>query len=175
MDDSMDEVAVISTSQGEMVVDLWSDVAPDTVANFKKLANQSFYDGTCFHRIVKGFMIQGGDPLTKDPAEEDRWGTGNPGYQIDAEFSDRPHLKGVISMARSSDPNSAGSQFFICLKAASFLDGEYTCFGELIKGMDVLETLGEVHCGGGGEGSRPEERQNVMSITIVSREDADVE
>ncbi len=178
MDDSideMDEVAVISTSQGEMVVELWDDVAPGTVANFKELANKSYYDGTCFHRIVKGFMVQGGDPNTKDPAMEDDWGVGNPGYQIDAEFSDRPHVKGVISMARSSDPNSAGSQFFICLKAASFLDGEYTCFGEVIKGMDVLETLGDVPCGGGGEGSRPEERQDVMSITIVSREEAGVE
>ncbi len=175
MSDSTDEVAVISTSQGEMVVEFWEDVAPNTVANFKKLANDAFYDGTCFHRIVKGFMIQGGDPLTKDPAEEDRWGTGNPGYQIDAEFSDRPHEKGVLSMARSSDPNSAGSQFFICLKAANFLDGEYTCFGELIKGEDVLETLGDVPCGGGGEGSRPLDRQDVMSITIVSRADAGVE
>ena len=130
MDDSIDEVAVISTGQGEMVVELWDDVAPGTVANFKKLANKSFYDGTCFHRIVKGLMIQGGDPNTKDPALEDDWGTGNPGYKIDAEFSDRPHVKGVISMARSSDPNSAGSQFFICLKAASFLDGEYTVNGD---------------------------------------------
>ena len=152
MSKTNEEVAVISTSKGEMVVEFWSDVAPDTVKNFKKLANEAFYDGTCFHRIVKGFMIQGGDPLTKDP-----------------------HVKGVLSMARSSDPNSAGCQFFICLKAASFLDGEYTCFGELIKGEDVLETLGDVDCGGSGESSRPEERQDVLSISIVSRADAGVE
>ncbi len=175
MSKTNEEVAVISTARGEMVVEFWSDVAPKTVKNFKKLANDAFYDGTCFHRIVKGFMIQGGDPLTKDPSEEGRWGTGDPGYKIDAEFSDRPHVKGVLSMARSSDPNSAGCQFFICLKTASFLDGEYTCFGELIKGEDVLETLGEVDCGGSGESSRPEERQDVLSISIVSRADAGVQ
>ena len=175
MSKTNEEVAVISTAKGEMVVEFWSDVAPKTVKNFKKLANDAFYDGTCFHRIVKGFMIQGGDPLTKDPNEEGRWGTGDPGYKIDAEFSDRKHEKGVLSMARSSDPNSAGCQFFICLKTASFLDGEYTCFGELTKGEGVLEALGEVDCGGSGESSRPEERQDVLSISIVSRADASVE
>ena len=120
-------------------------------------------------------MIQGGDPLTKDPSEEERWGTGDAGYKIDAEFSDRPHNKGVISMARSSNPNSAGSQFFICLKPANFLATEYPAFGEMIKGEDVLDALGAVPCGGGGENSRPEERQDVHSITIVSRADAGVE
>ena len=172
MSKTNEEVAVSSTAKGEMVVEFWSDVAPKTVKNFKKLANDSFYDGTCFHRIVKGFMIQGGDPLTKDPSEESRWGTGDPGYKIEAEFSDRPLEKGVLSMARSSDPDSAGCQFFICLKAASFLDGDYTCFGELIKGEDVLATLGDVDCGGGRENSRPEERQDVLSISIGSRADA---
>lgn len=175
MSASNDEVAVISTTQGELVVEFWSETAPKTVENFKKLANDAFYDGTCFHRIVKGFMIQGGDPLTKDPSEEFRWGTGDPGYKIEAEFSDRPHNKGVLSMARSSDPDSAGSQFFICLAPANFLDGQYTCFGELIKGEEVLDALGAVPCGGGGENSRPEERQGVLSITIVSRADAEVE
>tara|TARA_Y100000739_G_scaffold228354_1_gene239935 strand:- start:565 stop:1092 length:528 start_codon:yes stop_codon:yes gene_type:complete len=175
MSETQDEVAVISTSKGEIVIEFWPETAPNTVENFKKLSTESFYDGTCFHRIVKGFMIQGGDPLTKDPSEEGRWGTGDAGYKIDAEFSDRPHNKGVISMARSSDPNSAGSQFFICLKPANFLDNEYTCFGEMIKGKDVLDALGAVPCGGGGENSRPEERQDVHSITIVSRADAGVE
>ena len=175
MSASNNEVAVISTTQGELVVEFWPETAPKTVENFKKLANDAFYDGTCFHRIVKGFMIQGGDPLTKDPSEEFRWGTGEPGYKIDAEFSERPHNKGVLSMARSSDPDSAGSQFFICLAPANFLDGQYTCFGELIKGEEVLDTLGAVPCGGGGENSRPEERQGVLSITIVSRADAGVE
>ena len=110
------EVAVIKTAYGDMVVEFWPDVAPKTVENFKKLARSGFYDGTAFHRIIKGFMIQGGDPLTKDPAKQDMWGTGDPGYKIDAEFNERPHVRGVLSMARSRDPNSAGSQFFICKK-----------------------------------------------------------
>ena len=123
------EVALINTCHGQMVVEFWSDVAPGHVENFKKLAKQGFYDGTAFHRVVKGFMIQGGDPLTKDADAQDRWGTGNPGYKIKAEFNDRPHVRGVLSMARSQDPNSAGSQFFICLADARFLDKQYTAFG----------------------------------------------
>src|SRR5262252_9295582 len=114
------EVAVISTSAGEMVVEFWPDVAPKTVENFKTLAGKGFYDGTAFHRIVKGFMIQGGDPLTKDQSREDEWGTGGPGHKVKAEFNDKSHQLGVISMARSSHPDSAGSQFFICLGNASF-------------------------------------------------------
>lgn len=174
--DSKDEVAVIETDAGKMVVELWSDVAPKTVENFKKLAGDEFYDGTAFHRVVKGFMIQGGDPLTKDPEEESRWGTGDPGYKIDAEFSDRKHVRGVLSMARSSDPDSAGSQFFICLKVAGFLDGQYTAFGTLIDGDDILGKIGdcETEYGGGGEKSRPVERQGVNSIRIVPRADAGV-
>ncbi len=108
---STDEVAVIKTTEGTMVVEFWPDAAPKTVANFKSLAEKGFYDGTCFHRVIKGFMIQGGDPLTKDPSKEDMWGTGGPGYSIKAEFNDHSHHRGVISMARSSDPDSAGSQF----------------------------------------------------------------
>ena len=103
------EVAVIKTTEGDMVIAFWTDAAPKTIANFKKLARAGFYDGTCFHRVIKGFMIQGGDPLTKDPAAEASWGTGGPGYNIDAEFNDHSHVRGVISMARSQDPNSAGS------------------------------------------------------------------
>src|SRR5437762_3708649 len=104
---TMDEVAVIKTTAGEMVVEFWTDVAPQTVENFKKLARQGFYNGTAFHRIVKGFMIQGGDPLTKDAAMAGRWGTGGPGYQVKAEFNDKSHVRGVLSMARSQDPDSA--------------------------------------------------------------------
>jgi peptidyl-prolyl cis-trans isomerase B (cyclophilin B) len=164
------EVAVIKTTAGEMVIELWPDVAPATVENFKKLARQEFYDGTAFHRIVKGFMIQGGDPLTKDPALESRWGTGGPGYKIKAEFSERPHVRGVLSMARSQDPNSAGSQFFICLEDARFLDRQYTAFGRLIKGDDVLGIIGDTPTafGGGGEKSRPTKRVAVESIRIVA-------
>jgi peptidyl-prolyl cis-trans isomerase B (cyclophilin B) len=163
------EVAVIKTTHGEMVLAFWPDVAPKTVENFKTLAKKGFYDGTCFHRIVQGFMVQGGDPLTKDPAQESRWGTGDPGYKLKAEFNEKPHVRGVISMARSQDPDSAGSQFFICLGDARFLDRQYTAFGQLIKGDDVLAKLGAVPTtrGGGGEKSRPTTRVGVESVKIV--------
>lgn len=163
------EVAVIKTSKGEMTVEFWPDVAPKTVENFKKLANSGFYDGTCFHRIIKGFMIQGGDPLSKDPEEEYRWGTGGPGWKVKAEFNDRKHVRGVLSMARSQDPNSAGSQFFICLGNASFLDRQYTAFGAVTKGDDVLGTIGDTPVGmsNGGERSKPKERIQVESVRIV--------
>src|SRR6187401_3531114 len=122
---NVEEVAVIKTTEGEMVVKFWPDVAPKTVENFKKLAREGFYNGTAFHRIIKGFMIQGGDPFTKDDAMEARFGTGDPGYKIKAEFNDRKHVRGVLSMARTSDPDSAGSQFFICLGDADSLNGKY--------------------------------------------------
>ena len=151
-----------------MTVEFWSDVAPKTVENFKKLATEGFYDGTAFHRIVKGFMIQGGDPLTKDPSMEARWGTGGPGYQIKAEFNDKSHTRGVLSMARSNDPDSAGSQFFICLGDATFLDGKYTAFGCLTAGDDVLGKIGDTPTvpGGGGEKSKPTTRIEVQSIKV---------
>ena len=166
---SANEVAVIKTSEGEMIAEFWPDVAPNTVENFKKLARSGFYDGTAFHRIVKGFMIQGGDPLTKDPAKESRYGTGDPGYKIKAEFNDRSHERGVLSMARSSDPDSAGSQFFICLANVSRLDHQYTTFGKLIKGDDVLGKIGdiEVTMSDSGERSKPTKRVTVESIKIV--------
>src|SRR5436309_4994242 len=125
------EVAVIKTNEGEMVAEFWPDVAPNTVENFKKLARAGFYDGTAFHRIVKGFMIQGGDPNTKDLSKESSYGTGGPGYSIKAEFNDKSHDRGVLSMARSADPNSAGSQFFVCLGPVHRLDHQYTTFGKL--------------------------------------------
>lgn len=166
---SNNEVAVIKTSAGEMVIQFWPEVAPKTVENFKKLAREGFYDGTAFHRIVKGFMIQGGDPLTKDLAKESRYGTGDPGYKIKAEFNSKPHERGVISMARSSDPDSAGSQFFICLGKAAFLDNQYTAFGKLIKGDDVLGKIGDTPtaAGNGGEKSKPTTRVTVESVKIV--------
>src|SRR6516162_6389562 len=140
---SANEVAVIKTTEGEMVIAFWPDVAPKTVENFKTLARKGFYDGTAFHRIIKGFMIQGGDPNTKDPAKEGSYGQGGPGYTIPAEFNNRTHQFGVISMARSRDPNSAGSQFFICNGDASQLDHQYTAFGKLIKGDDVLRKISD--------------------------------
>ena len=158
------EVAIITTDQGDMVLEFWEDVAPKTVENFKKLAREGFYDGTAFHRVMKGFMIQGGDPLTKDAGEEHRWGTGDPGYKIKAEFNDKSHTRGVISMARSQDPDSAGSQFFICHGNPSFLDRQYTAFGVLIKGDEVLEKIATTPT---GPRDVPATRQNIESIRIV--------
>ncbi len=166
----MNEVAIIKTTAGEMVIEFWTDVAPKTVENFKKLAHQGFYNGTAFHRIMKGFMIQGGDPLTKDSKTESRWGPGGPGYQIKAEFNNKSHVRGVISMARSQHPDSAGSQFFICLGEAKFLDRQYTAFGRVIKGDDVLGQIGDtrVTSSNSGEMSKPTARVGVESVTIVS-------
>jgi peptidyl-prolyl cis-trans isomerase B (cyclophilin B) len=158
------EVAVIKTTAGDMVIEFWPDVAPKTVENFKTLAKKGFYDGTAFHRVIKGFMIQGGDPLTKDPSKEAMWGTGGPGYQIKAEFNDRSHTRGVLSMARSQNPDSAGSQFFICHGNPTFLDRQYTAFGKLIKGDDVLEKIATTPT---HPPDRPNTRQGIESIKIV--------
>jgi peptidyl-prolyl cis-trans isomerase B (cyclophilin B) len=168
------EVAVLKTTEGEMVIEFWPDVAPKTVENFKKLTKEGFYDGTAFHRIMSGFMIQGGDPNTKDPAKEADYGGGGPGYTIPAEFNSRKHERGVISMARSNDPNSAGSQFFICHAPADnpgmqYLNGKYTAFGKLIKGDDVLEKLAKTPVGPNrfGEPSKPTKRVGLESVKIV--------
>jgi peptidyl-prolyl cis-trans isomerase B (cyclophilin B) len=158
------EVAIIKTSAGEMVVEFWPEVAPKTVENFKKLARTNFYDGTAFHRVIKGFMIQGGDPLTKDASKEAAWGTGDPGYKIKAEFNERSHTRGVLSMARSQSPDSAGSQFFICHGDPTFLDRQYTTFGKVIKGDDVLEKIGTTKT---HPPDRPDVVQRVESIRIV--------
>jgi peptidyl-prolyl cis-trans isomerase B (cyclophilin B) len=166
---SSNEVAIIKTSEGEMVVQFWTDAAPNTVENFKKLARQGFYDGTIFHRIVKGFMIQGGDPNSKDPAKENSYGEGGPGYNTKAEFNDHSHDRGVISMARGPDPDSAGSQFFICLAPVHRLDHQYTTFGKLIKGQDVLEKIGDtpVTKNSMGEPSKPTKRVVIESIKVL--------
>jgi peptidyl-prolyl cis-trans isomerase B (cyclophilin B) len=166
---SPNEVAVIKTSEGDMVVQFWTDAALNTVENFKKLARQGFYDGTIFHRIVKGFMIQGGDPNSKDPAKENSYGQGGPGYNLKAEFNDHSHDRGVISMARGPDPDSAGSQFFICLAPVHRLDHQYTTFGKLIKGQDVLEKIGDIEVtkNSMGEPSKPTKRVVIESIKIV--------
>jgi peptidyl-prolyl cis-trans isomerase B (cyclophilin B) len=164
-----DEVAVVKTSEGTMVLEFWPDVAPKTVENFKTLAKKGFYDGTAFHRVIKGFMIQGGDPLTKDESAQSRWGTGDPGYKVKAEFNDRSHTRGVLSMARSSDPDSAGSQFFICDGNPTFLDHQYTAFGKLIKGDDVLTKIATTPV---GANDRPVKRINVESVKIEPRSEA---
>jgi peptidyl-prolyl cis-trans isomerase B (cyclophilin B) len=162
------EQAILSTTYGDMTLAFWPDVAPKTVENFKKLAREGFYDGTAFHRIIKGFMIQGGCPNTK-AGETGMPGTGGPGYKVKAEFNAKPHVKGVISMARSANPDSAGSQFFICHGEAKFLDRQYTAFGELVKGEDVLERIAGVptKASGGGEKSTPIERVELKSVKLV--------
>jgi peptidyl-prolyl cis-trans isomerase B (cyclophilin B) len=163
------EVAVIKTTAGEMVVEFWSDVAPKTVDNFKTLAKKGFYDGTAFHRIIKGFMIQGGDPLTTNDVNKANFGGGGPGYTIPDEFNDRQHVRGVLSMANTGRPNSGGSQFFICLDRTASLDHHYTGFGKVIKGEDVLLKIGEtpVAPSSRGEMSVPQTRVAIESVKIV--------
>ena len=167
------DVAVIKTSAGTLVVEFWPDVAPRTVENFKKLARQGFYDGTASHRILAGFMAQMGDPLTKDPSATSRWGMGDPGYTIPAEFNERKHERGVLSMARGPDINSAGCQFFVCFAAAPGLDNQYTTFGKMIRGEETLARLEATPCGPGNpaENSRPVERVSVESIRIMPGKD----
>jgi peptidyl-prolyl cis-trans isomerase B (cyclophilin B) len=142
MDQGAAPRAVIETKFGEIELELLPASAPGHVENFLKLARSGFYDGTTFHRVIPGFMIQGGDPNTKDlKAARSRHGTGGPGYSIKAEFNDTHHQRGVLSMARSSDPDSAGCQFFICVADAGFLDGQYTAFGRVARGMEVADKI----------------------------------
>ena len=132
--------AIIKTSFGNIKFNLLSDIAPETVSNFSQLVKSGFYNGTLFHRIIPGFMIQGGDPNTKDP-DKSTWGQGGPGYNLKAEFNSRSHLRGIISMARANDPDSAGSQFFIVTSDSTFLDRQYTVFGEVVDGMEVADKI----------------------------------
>jgi peptidyl-prolyl cis-trans isomerase B (cyclophilin B) len=133
--------AIIKTKFGEMEIAFFPDKAPKHVENFITLAKSGFYNGTIFHRVIPGFMIQGGDPNTKDPKKPETYGIGGPGHHVNAEFNDTPHRRGVLSMARTNDPNSAGSQFFIVVKDSNFLDGQYTVFGEVVKGMEVADKI----------------------------------
>ena len=170
METNQKEVAVLKTSDGEMVVEFWPEVAPKTVANFKKLAREGFYDGTAFHRIMRGFMIQGGDPLTKDASNEARFGTGGPGYSIPAEFNDRPHRP-----RRPFDGPLRGSQlgrqpvFHLPRHRQLSSTIKYTAFGDVIKGLDVLDKIGNTPVGAqrGGEMSKPQTRVTLESVTIV--------
>jgi cyclophilin family peptidyl-prolyl cis-trans isomerase len=139
-EESSQEIAVIKTTKGTIEIKFFEDKAPNHVANFQELAQKGFYDGTKFHRVIPGFMIQGGDPNSKSD-DRSQHGTGGPGYAIDAEFNDVKHHRGILSMARAQDPNSAGSQFFIMVKDSFFLDGEYSAFGEVISGMDVADEI----------------------------------
>jgi len=133
--------AVIETKFGNITLKFYPDVAPGHVKNFIDLAKKGVYDNTVFHRVIPGFMIQGGDPTSKDPAKRRAYGTGGPGYTIKAEFNAKPHKRGVLSMARSQSPDSAGSQFFICVKDANFLDRQYTAFGEVESGIAVADKI----------------------------------
>jgi peptidyl-prolyl cis-trans isomerase B (cyclophilin B) len=133
--------AVLETKFGNITLKFFPDVAPGHVKNFIDLSKKGVYDNTVFHRVIPGFMIQGGDPTSKDPAKRRAYGMGGPGYTIPAEFSDRPHKRGTLSMARTADPNSAGSQFFICVADAAFLNKQYTVFGEVVSGMEVVDKI----------------------------------
>ena len=157
--------AIIHTTAGDLTLEFWPEVAPRTVDNFLKLAREKFYNGTAFHRIIKGFMIQGGCPNSKQGARG-MPGTGGPGYQIKAEFNNRSHVKGVISMARSQDVDSAGSQFFICHGDAAFLNNNYTAFGKLVDGEKVLDQIANVPCSG-PERSTPSTRIEITSVEVV--------
>ena len=166
-DASGNEVAVIETTLGDIELELQNDIAPGHVKNFKDLAEKGFYDGTTFHRVIPGFMIQGGDPNTigKD-TDRSTHGTGDPGYMIKAEFNDTPHDRGILSMARSSDPDSAGSQFFIVVEDSHFLDNKYTAFGRVIKGMKVADKIVNVPT---DRRDNPEDRVEMKSVKIVKR------
>jgi peptidyl-prolyl cis-trans isomerase B (cyclophilin B) len=155
--------AVIETNFGNIELNLLPELAPETVRNFTKLAESEFYNGTLFHRVIPGFMIQGGDPNTKKPELRAQWGMGGPGHNIKAEFSSRSHLRGIVSMARAADPDSAGSQFFIVTTDSTFLDREYTVFGEVMQGMDIADKIvnlprDQTDC--------PQEEAKMIRITI---------
>ncbi len=133
--------ATIKTKFGDMEIAFFPEKAPKHVENFIALAKSGFYNGTIFHRVIPGFMIQGGDPNTKDLNKPETYGQGGPSQKLKAEFNDIPHRRGILSMARTSDPNSAGSQFFVVVKDSNFLDGQYTVFGEVVKGMEVADKI----------------------------------
>ena len=156
----------LQTDKGTINVELFQKEAPGTVANFVKLASEGFYDGLAFHRVIPNFMIQGGCPNTRE-GQKGIPGTGGPGYSIKAEFNEKPHVRGVLSMARSSSPDSAGSQFFICHGDARFLDRQYTAFVHLVSGVDVLEQIANVPTAG-SERSTPIERVALEKVSIVA-------
>lgn len=154
--------AIIKTKFGDIEVKLLPDVAPKHVENFIKLAKDGFYNGTIFHRVIPGFMIQGGDPNTKDSLKKDTYGQGGPGYSIKAEFSDMPHKRGTVSMARANDPDTAGSQFFIVVEDSRFLDNKYSVFGEVVRGIGVTDKIVNLPR---DERDNPKERVE-MTVTI---------
>ena len=154
--------AIIKTSFGNIKFNLMSDIAPETVRNFSQLAKSGFYNGTLFHRIIPGFMIQGGDPNTKNP-DKSTWGQGGPGYNLKAEFNSRSHLRGIVSMARATDPDSAGSQFFIVTSDSTFLDRQYTVFGEVVEGMEVADKIVNLPRDGN---DCPKQEAKMLEVTV---------
>jgi peptidyl-prolyl cis-trans isomerase B (cyclophilin B) len=159
-------LAILETNRGTMVAEFWPDVAPGHVRNFLDLSASGFYDGTLFHRVIPGFMIQGGDPYTKDPAKSNRWGTGGGPRQLQAEFNDRKHLRGVLSAARSMDPNSASIPFFVMHATAPHLDGQYSAFGQLVSGEPVVDAIVNSPR---GVADRPNEPQRLIRAVVVKR------
>ena len=153
---------IIKTDFGSIKFSLLPDIAPETVRNFLELAKSGFYNGTLFHRVIPGFMIQGGDPNTKNP-DKSMWGQGGPGYNLKAEFSPRSHLRGIVSMARATDPDSAGSQFFIVTSDSTFLDKQYTVFGEVVEGMEVADKIVNLPRDGN---DCPKQEAKMLEVTI---------
>jgi len=153
---------IIKTDFGSIKFSLLPDIAPETVRNFVRLAKDGFYDGTLFHRIIPGFMIQGGDPNTKN-SDKSTWGQGGPGYNLKAEFNTRSHLRGIVSMARATDPDSAGSQFFIVTSDSTFLDRQYTVFGEVVEGMEVADKIVNLPRDGN---DCPKQEAKMLEVTI---------
>ena len=153
---------IIKTDFGNIKFSLLSDIAPETVRNFSQLAKSGFYSGTLFHRVIPGFMIQGGDPNTKNP-DKSTWGQGGPGYNLKAEFNSRSHLRGIVSMARAGDPDSAGSQFFIVTSDSTFLDKQYTVFGEVVDGMEVVDEIVNLPRDGN---DCPDQQAKMLEVTI---------
>ena len=154
--------AIIKTGFGIIKFSLLPDLAPETVRNFSKLTKSGFYNGTLFHRVIPGFMIQGGDPNTKNP-DKSMWGQGGPVHNLKAEFSTRSHLRGIVSMARATDPDSAGSQFFIVTSDSTFLDKQYTVFGEVVDGMEVADKIVNLPRDGN---DCPKQEAKMLEVTI---------
>ena len=153
---------LIKTNFGDIKFSLLPDIAPETVRNFLQLANSGFYNGTLFHRVIPGFMIQGGDPNTKTP-NKTTWGQGGPGYNLKAEFNSRSHLRGIVSMARAADPDSAGSQFFIVTSDSTFLDKQFTVFGEVVDGMEIADKIVNLPRDGN---DCPEQEVKMLEVTV---------
>ena len=153
---------IVKTSFGNIKFNLLPDIATETARNFSQLAKSGFYNGTLFHRIIPGFMIQGGDPNTKNP-DKSTWGQGGPGYNLKAEFNTRSHLRGIVSMARATDPDSAGSQFFIVTSDSTFLDRQYTVFGEVVEGMEVADKIVNLPRDGN---DCPKQEAKMLEVTI---------